>query len=279
MKIPPKQIFIVASSGLTVKGEPSNYGVLRRAISEATGGAKDLLQIDQAAEVDLLIRGAIPRQDWGNAILIDIGSGNVKCGYHHPKRGLHVATNYVVSTAIEGTVTYTRTIQEEMARSGGHGFADFCEVAQRLRGKAVVDKVASEVGRKPGLENRNRVYLSGGATWAIVTLTNPVSATRPDALTVSVPLDDIRKFRDELKRRGQVPVPDLSRIADERTRQEAEEAIKEVQDNFTKENLLAGAELLLGFADVLRWRELGKQVYFSRSGVVAWIVGFVDKSK
>jgi len=279
LKVPPEHIFVVAGSGLTAKGEPPNFDALRKAVVEATGGASKLVKIDQATEVDLLIRGAIPRQDWGNAVLIDIGSGNVKCGYHHPKRGLHVETNYAVSDVIEGTVAYTKTIQVEMARSGRRGFADFCEAAERLRSKAVVEKVANQIARKPGLENRTRIYLSGGAPWAIVTLTNPVGSTRPDALIVAVPLDDIRKFRDELRRTGRVPVPDLSSVTDKNARNAAEEAVRDALDNFTKENLLAGAEILLGFADVLKWQELNKDVYFTRSGVVAWIVGFVEKAK
>jgi hypothetical protein len=279
LKIPPERIYVVASSSLfAADASPDNINALRKAVAEATGGAEELLQVDQETEVDLLIRGAIPRSHWGDAILIDLGSGTVKCGYHHPKQGIHVARNFVVSTVIDGTITYTKKIEAEMAKAGQRGFAAFCDAADRLRGPEVVEKIDDEIGRKPGLINRNRIYLSGGAPWAILTLTNPVEAVQTSELYVPVSIDDIRKFRDDLQRTGRVPRRDLSGQP-EAIRQKAEEQIREVLETFTPQNLLAGSEVLLGFADALKLQQMNKEVYFTRSGVVAWIVGYVDQAK
>jgi hypothetical protein len=279
LKIPPARLYVVASSSLLAADESKeNVQALRKAVSEATGGTEELLQIDQATEVDLLIRGAIPRSHWDDAILIDVGSGTVKCGYHHPQRGIHVERNEVVATVIDGTIAYTKKIQAEMTKGGERGFAAFCDVASRLRGPEVVEKVADEINRKPGLINRKRIYLSGGAPWALLTLTNPIGSAKMSDLYVPVSLDDIRKFRDDLQRTGRVPPRDLSGQP-EAIRRKAEEQVREVLDTFTPENLLAGCEVLLGFADALQCQQLNKEVYFTRSGVVAWIVGYVGQAR
>ena len=72
--------------------------------------------------------------------------------------------------------------------------------------------------------------------------------------------------------------PDLSGINPTvRTRVESE--VRAVRDTFTPENLLAGSEILLGFAKVLEWEESEKDLYFAKSGVVAWIVGYVEMER
>ncbi len=277
LKIPPERIWVVASSGLLIGGTPPNYPDLKAAVKAATGGAEDLNQVDQETEVGLLVHGAIPRGDLGKAVLVDIGSGNVKLGYHTPRRGLSVARDYSVNAPIEGTVAYVRTIRAEVDRLKTRGWGAFCEAAARLRRPNVELKVAEAFPRMAGLENRSRIYLSGGVVWAIATLTNPGGVVSEDPV-IPMNLADVRRFNRELQDRGEIPRPDLTKLA-EGARDRAGEEVQSVLDKFTTEDLLAGSEILLAIADALHWESLNKEVYFTRSGIVAWIVGFVNKAR
>ena len=103
----------------------------------------------------------------------------------------------------------------------------------------------SEIGRKPGLVNRRKVFLSGGAPWAIATLTDPAGML-DDNPCMKFRLEDLRKFHKAVQETGQIPLPDLSRLP-EPIRKQAEEQINAVLNTFTPENLLAGSEILLAF--------------------------------
>ena len=104
LNIPPERLWIVSSSGLTLNGVPGNMVDLRKAIFKATGGEENMEEIDQRKEVELLIRGVIPRENWGDSVLLDVGSGNAKIGYIEPEVGVNVEKCQVLSTKVEGTV-------------------------------------------------------------------------------------------------------------------------------------------------------------------------------
>jgi hypothetical protein len=273
LKIPPERLWVVASSGLTIKGEPGNMDELRAAVSKATGGEEILEEIDQRREVELLVRGVIPRAHWRDAILLDVGSGNAKIGYVEPAVGINVEKFQVLSTRVDGTVSLTKSIQAEMTKRRQKGFAAFCTIANELRGETE-ERITDDLGRTPGLKSRPRVYISGGATWAIATLTYPEEVVSQD-LYLKLSLKDLRQFHDRLRTTGKVTPPDLEGLP-LNVRDKAEKEIRNVLDVFTAENLLAGSEILLEFANVLDWEDPGKELFFAKSGVVAWIVGYVE---
>ncbi len=275
LHVHPDRIWIVASSGLTTKGRPSNFDELRKAVDQATENTVALREIDQKTEVELLILGAVPRENWRDAILLDVGSGNTKGGYYQPASGINLSRVVVMASEIEGSGLFTQTIQKEMNRRMLRNFSDFCDIAGELR-KELVDKVRwSEVVRKPGLANRAKIFLSGGVIWAIATLSDP-EAAMDDKPYMKLSLEHVRNFHDALKKTGQIPTPDVSRFS-EPLRKQAQDQIDAVMNTFTPENLVAGSEILLGFEERLRWQK--KEVYFTKSGVVAWIVGFVGRAE
>jgi hypothetical protein len=260
---------------LTIKGKPSNFAELRTAVSRATEFEKELLEIDQETEVELLVRGGIPHDNWKDSVLLDIGSGNTKGGYYQPSSGFNLEKVVVVAGKLEGTVSFTQSIQAEMKKRNLQDFAQFAQVASELR-KVLVDKVRdSEIGRKPGLVNRRKVFLSGGTPWAIATLTDP-QGMLDDRPIVKFRIEELRKFHKALKETGQIPRPDLSQLP-EAIREHAEDQVNSVLNTFTPENLLAGSEILFGFDEALRWQSGNKEVYFTKSGVLAWIIGFVGR--
>ncbi len=114
----------------------------------------------------------------------------------------------VLSTKVEGTVTFTKTLQAERTKRKLKGFSSFQELAKEFRG-TIEERIEDDLGRSAGLKNRPRIYISGGAIWAIATLTNPEDVISQD-LYVKFSLKKIREFRDRLRASGKVNRPDLT---------------------------------------------------------------------
>jgi hypothetical protein len=278
-KIKPENVWIVASSGLTMN-RPINFDELKGALHEATGGAKEVREISQRNEIELLMRGAIPPEQWENAVFVDVGSGNVKCGYIHPKRGPHVERPYIIEAELEGTVAYRQTIEKELKKqNAGENFRRFCKIAEQRREKLAVD-VAEEISRNPGLlsSERRRVYISGGSPYVIASLLHPVEMARDDVVEVRFTVKELHGFINALSGNEKIPHPSLAGLG-EQDRALAEAKVREVMDLFEAKGLLAGAEILLGFTEALHWEQDKKELFFTKSGLVAWIVGFVAQAK
>ena len=99
-----------------------------------------------------------------------------------------------------------------------------------------------------------------------------------DDLYLKFPLKTLQVFHDQLRSTGKLPTPNLVSLAP-KDKERADQEIRSVRDMFTNENLLAGSEILLSFARVLDWQESDKELYFAKSGVVAWIVGYVEAER
>jgi hypothetical protein len=106
-------------------------------------------------------------------------------------------------------------------------------------------------------------------------LTNPDEVVSQD-LFVKFSLKDLHAFHDKLYASGRPVHPDLGGLP-AKVRERAEAEIRSAMDMFSPENLLAGSEIVLGFAQMLDWEDdPNKEIYFAKSGVVAWIVGYVE---
>ena len=269
-KVPPQSIYIIGSSGVP---DAPNKEDLRTAVAEKTGGKKPFF-IDQLSEVRLSIMGLMQTDYVGDSLFIDVGSGSTKCGYFEPETSTSVERMIVVRQKFAGTVTFRKAVEKAVRMGGGAG--NFIPVAVGLRDKSFTEPLADQVGRKPRLVNGNRVFLSGGIVWAMVTLTKPETFKE-----AHVPLTtaDIEKFRDLLaKNPGVCPQPDLSVIADLEMRKRVKKDVDTVRDVFTPEDLAAGAEILHGIAQAFRLDQKQKTIYFAREGLFAWIYAYVKES-
>ncbi len=261
--VPPERLYVVGSSGLfsALAGKAdaivANQEALAAAVRDACG--LQIQFIDVRREVELSVEGTIPARDADTAVLFDVGSGNTKGGYRDRDRG------YVSAGIPFGTVTYADYVKKHAA--GGR----FVEAAESLRGEVLVPALRKALAGKPGLVDRERVYLSGGSCWALATLARPGDRGEYVSLTA----DDIAAYRKMLlDARGAFPTPDLSGIADAEVREAAAKEIEKVKKAFTPEQMLAGAELLEAVAGELGFAR-GKKVYFARNAQVAWILAYV----
>jgi hypothetical protein len=272
-KVAPEHIYIVGSSGLlTEDGKPraANQGDLVKAVKEGTG--KMMTFIDVTTEVVMSLKGGVvPAKDRGSSVFIDIGSGNVKCGYYEEETKTSVERFIVAKDLPYGTKTYTDEARKSVNAKDNAQFLAAADAKRDL----ITDPLSTSIERKPGLVNRQRIYLSGGAVWALASLVHPESAKEK---YVRLQGKDIDRFSELLRQTpGSLPTIDLSKVDDPNVRKAAELDIKRVGDTFTWQNLIAAAEILRGLSETLHLKE-GKELLFARDGFMSWIVYYVQSS-
>jgi hypothetical protein len=252
-----EQIRVIGSSGLP---RASNRGELVESVRRATGlGPMEF--ITPAREVQLTIAGLVPNADWPKTALVDIGSGNTKGGFLRQD-------GEVVSLGVPlGSVTFADRVTKDALGK------PFDEAVSLLR-RALIEAPLTEQARlNPELMNRPTVFLSGGAPYAMTTLMHPGSILQP---RVSFTSQDILRYRDRLRASPRVPSPDFSAIDNPKTREAAEKEFGKVRDTFTRENLVAGAEIMDALASTLQLEN--KTLIFDRNGVTAWLRAILDPS-
>jgi exopolyphosphatase/pppGpp-phosphohydrolase len=260
--VPAERLHVVGSSGLfsAILDKPdaikANEDLLASAVRDACG--LKMTFIDVKREVELSVAGTVPPRDADRAVLLDIGGGNTKGGYCEPGKGC-------VSFGIPyGSVTFTDRVKK--ADKG-----TFAENAEALRQEVLAPALKKAVEGKPELTQRPRVYLSGGACWALATLMHPGDRSGYVALSA----DDIDAYRKRIVAAGgDFPAPDLATILDPEVREAARKEIGQVKDVFKPEQLLAGAEILKALSDEFGFGK-DKKVCFVRHAQVAWILAYV----
>lgn len=271
-QISPEHIYIVGSSGLRAE----NKEELVSEIKKATGKAMSFLTVEM--EVQLSILGTIPQQreddklvnERHTAMLIDIGSGNTKGGYQQavsaPTTGIPV-DEFVTMGIPYGTVTFTNEAGRfRKDETDLKGFAiDAVMLSPKLN-----EQLSREIAKKPGLVMRERLYLTGGIVWAMITLLHPENRRSFVPLTV----EDIKRFH-YLARSDMDTLlnPDLSYINDEARRQEARKEIDAVKAAFNPRNIIAGAEILSAVATEFKLQNM--KVWYARYGYLSWILSYV----
>jgi serine/threonine protein kinase len=262
-KVATERIRIIGSSGLKKpdKSEVDNRDELVKRIESATGGKMSFLDAEQ--EVRLSVSGIIPTKYLRTAILIDIGSGNTKGGYQEGYQG---DDHFVTINIPYGTVSFTDEVNKQAATTG-----DFAGQAEKLRREQLLPTLQHEVERKPGLVNRHRAYLSGGIVWAMANLLHPANREA----NIEITPQDITTFATLASNGDQSLLnPTLSGIKDEKTRHEVEEEIQRINETFTPQNLIAGAQLLQSV--YIGFKLANKEVYFSRYGSMGWLLQYVQ---
>lgn len=261
--VPDARIHVVGSSGLfSALGAKkdairANQEILAAAVREACG--LPIRFIDVQREIELSIAGIVPAKRLADSLLLDIGGGNTKGGCRE-------AGNVYATISIPyGSVTFADLVKK-YAEKG-----NYAEAAAALRAKILAPALRKGIDEKPELLKRNRVYLSGGAVWALASFMRPSNRRSYVALTA----DDIAAYRRLLLRTPDTfPKIDLSTIEDAKVREEAGKDIERVQKVYQPRQLLAGAEVLLALSSEFHF-DKEKKLYFARNAPTGWILAYV----
>lgn len=277
-KIPAEQIYIIGLSELAAP----NRAALAKEVEARAGRAITFLTPE--SEVALNIAGSIPRRtrtrtrprsgskesdNRGLSSLIEIGPVSTRGGYQQMRQpGRSNDSEFAIWDVPKGTDNFTA----EVTRSVGEAadMASFAKRAQALSNLSYRALLRNESFKQPGMIRRKRVYLTGGIAGAMMTLLHPED--QRNYLTVT--MNDINTFYHRAVADPDALLnPDLSKIADEGTRNESRRSRAAVKAAYTPKTLIAGAELMRALAEELNFKD--KTVIYPRFSYLSRILSYV----
>jgi exopolyphosphatase/pppGpp-phosphohydrolase len=262
-KVPDSRIYVVGSSGLFSALEPqttdivANQALLAAAVKEASGLPIRFITVQR--EIELSIAGIVPARRAADSLLLDIGGGNTKGGYCEAgKECVTVSIPY-------GSVTFADLVMKRAEKG------KYAETAEALRADVLVPALRKGIDKRPELLERKRIYLSGGAVWALASFIRPSDRRSYVALTAA----DIAAYRKLLLETPDAfPKVDLSTIENPKVREAAYKEIERVKKVYQPRQLLAGAEILQALSSEFHF-DREKKLSFARNAPTAWILAYV----
>jgi hypothetical protein len=261
---PIHHLFVVGSSGVP-DGVRSN---LAESIRNKVHAEMEFINVEK--EISLEFSGIVPAKRYNQVVLIDIGSGNTKGAYNEHSEGGAALKTFQLPWG-------TKTWAHEINVTRGDG--DFGLAAHVLGENKLLPGIRQFSRENPDLNNRRRVYLAGGITWAMCRLLHPFD----QGSWVRVSDSDIDAFYERVKNDpGALLDPDLSQapkgLAGERletAKKKAESEIARVRDVFSKDQLLAGAQILKALKDTMAFDKKDAIFFAGEKALYAWDLGYV----
>lgn len=266
--IPCEQIVIYGSSGLAKKAPHKE--VLTKEIEKATG--REMKFISPQDEAQFVFDGVVP--DWrrSEVVTVDIGSGNTKGSFLKDAKKKEYE-NYEVTV---GTGDLSQEIDKK------RGDTKFITAAEKMKKEVVVPQIRDAIQRKPGILNSPRIYLAGGISWALATLTHPCdkdqTVKRKEERVASftkLRAEDINTFYNNATRdRKTLFQPNLSACTPEQLARAQKDIAKIKTDTFSENDLIAGAEILRAFSEEMKFSEKDS-IFFARYAIEALPIGYL----
>jgi serine/threonine protein kinase len=266
--IPCEQIVIYGSSGLAKKA--TNKDAIVKEVEQTTGREMKFISADD--EGRFVFDGVVPEWRRGEVITVDIGSGNTKGTFLKDAKKKEYE-NYAVDV---GTGDFSREIDKK------RGSTKFTEAAEKMKKDSVVPQIRDVIQRKAGILNSPRIYLAGGISWALATLTHPcdkdqtikVREERVAGFT-KLRAEDITTFYNNATRdRKTLFKPNLSACTPEQLKRAEKDIAKIEKDVFSENDLIAGAEILRAFSEELKFSEK-ESIFFARYAIEALPIGYL----
>lgn len=275
-KVPAEQIYLIGLSEVAMQNrEPLAKEIQAKA-------KRTITYLTPESEVELNIAGSIPRRTRLNlrtgtryvdnralSSLIEIGAVSTRGGYQQLRQPGRAGTE---EFALWDVPRGTHNFAAEVTRAAGEtaDLASFAKRAQALSSLSYKALLRNESFKKPGMINRQKVYLTGGITWAMMTLLHPEDQRNYLIVTMA----DINTFYYRaVADPDSLLNPDLSKIADENIRNEIRKSREAVKAAYNAKTLVAGAELLRALAEELNFKD--KTVIYPRFSYLSRILSYV----
>jgi len=254
-----ENIFVVASSGVALA---QNTQSLIDKIKVLTNKELDFITAD--TEGKMLLKGSIPPTEYNDAIILDIGGGNTKGGYvdvlnDNKFEFFPLKLDFGTITLTEA-INKTIVIPREMEDMQVYNEKAF-NYAPLLR-----EKITEMLTTKPMSLQKKKIYLSGGAVWAFVTLyyNNP-----SEDHFIPLKMEDIMNY-DAILKNNFSKYENLAK-----TGKDAEKVLS----TYGQKHLIAGNSILIACLESIPNLK-SKKIYFAKEGQIAWLVSYVvDRSK
>lgn len=261
-KIPLDHILVKGSSGLSNGLKNMGDNKLEKLQTRLqTALNKPVEFITSAKEAELTIRGTLPRSEWTQITMLDIGSGNTKGGYFNETEFKYID--------MLGVSTFTQRIEKGKKNKS---FADACKSIYEDEIKD--DLVRSQFAQLPAYQTRNKCYFMGGIVFALTTYLHPGQFNNKQ---VAFTYNEVKRFRDmAIGDYAKLTNPNLSDIDDEKLFKKVQQSVKKLrEETFNQNQLIAGATLLLGMMEEIRKNDSNKTFAFHRDGYIGWISGVI----
>lgn len=254
-----ENIFIVASSGVAMA---KNFQILSDKIKLMT--SKDLQFISAEQEGKMLLKGCVPPKNYMDAVLLDIGGGNTKGGYIE---FLDDNKSEFSSLKLDyGTITLTEAINKKILNTGEINNIEVYKAKSFDFEIVLREKMKEMLIGKSKMFQKRKIYLSGGAIWALTALYYDGQIEDnyvPLNMEAIVNYDAILKnnfAKYEILARENV-------LADR------------VLKTYSQKHLISANSILINFLESIPDLN-SKNIYFAKQGQIAWLVSYiVDRSK
>ncbi len=260
-QIPADHIYLVGSS--SVGGKELQRDILIGQINDKVHPAHpiEFVSVEQEATYNLKgVLGMLPDKirplRSQQAVIIDIGSGNTKGAYQSMAGGTSSVVFFGVDT---GTKVAADAINKLRTTE------DFAPTADKWRTTVLLPKLRTEIENKNGISNRNRVYLTGGISWALENLSDPDNVAR-------FPRIEPRTIDTML---AKAQAADAGSVFCSPQQRSKYSEINNICDTFSADQLVAGFEILKGLSDELKFGPGKKSVFFFRDALYAWPLGYI----
>jgi len=255
---------VVGSSGL-----PDNVrSNLAETILQKVRAKMEFINVEK--EISLEFLGIVPARRFSQVVLIDIGSGNTKGAYTPRSEGSAALKTFQLPWG-------TKTWAHEINQTRGDG--DFGLAADVLGEHKLLPAIRQFAQENPELNNRRRVYLAGGITWAMCRLLHPYD----QGSWVKVTDSDIDSFYERAKKDpGSLLDPNLDQAPKglngeelETAKEKAKSEIAKVRDVFSQDQLVAGAQILKALKETLGFAKKDAVFFAGEKALYAWDIGYV----
>jgi hypothetical protein len=277
-------VYIVGSSSMELVAHRAK---LESAITKAIQLPVEFLNADQ--EVSYLAKGTwarpLPIKRYCESVVIDLGSSNINGGYLencNPSKESHETKVVTFNIPDLGTIAFSKETAKEVTET-----VTFNEAAIKTR-ENLEAKIDEQVSSRPELINgKKRIYLVGGAAWALNTLLCldcPQYRERyitddQDEYTVIKPTDIDEFYKFVTQKGNQVcdKNPYINRNLDGNSTRHLEEGDVEKQKEknlnvcsvFTNSDLISAAEILRAIAKKMEINQ-NRHLFFMQNNFFTW---------
>ncbi len=262
--IPGERTFIVFSSDVLASpvAKSTLYAQLTSVLPKNSPLHIDTT-LTPAREAELFTIGAIPRRVWPTTSMLNMGSTGITYGYFDKPVGTAPKTFHYGSSPV-GINTLVNQIDPRR-------FATIDTYQREVRRLVGAMADTNLVAPLPGLNQRRTVGVSGTIVLALATYLYPEKAGKT---AVPVTLTDVQRFRQlALTDYDALIQPNLTGITDLAIRDKAAQDVRNVQNQLTRKQLIAGALLLEAAFGAYRDKPTPKRFVFIRDSDIGWVTG------
>lgn len=270
-KIDCKHVYVVVQEAVARK-----YADIEHAITDRVGIVPSRMSAEDECRLTFL--WIVPKKDESSALVVDVGSGNVKaCTSEKASEILAQGTKTLAFATENSLKNYpSRNFNDESARAGREIENTFRQFAQA----------------NPAFRNKGNVYLTGGAVWVTATLMHPEGHGYPRPLLSLTDFKKVREIAAAAKYGNKKRLEDCSDKSEEEKRDalclikppgamsdSAEAAVSDdvaqLNRTFTPNQMISGMDIIISVANAFEISNTKKEVMFSRGARDGWMSRFV----